>query len=106
MPALLQTLTGETKKKKKSTAADNEFVRRSAAQALGDIRSRNAVAPLMATVTDEANPIELRRVAAKSLGEIGDPAAVPALQTAAEANDPYLARAAHEALLRLRNAPR
>ena len=75
---------------------------RSAAQALGEIRSRAAVPALIATVSDEKNDTDLRRTAAEALGAIGDVNAVPALKTAADSSDPYLAHAARAALRRFR----
>jgi HEAT repeat protein len=44
----------------------------------------------------------VKREAARSLGLIGDPIAVPALRTASIASDPYLSQVANESLRKLR----
>jgi len=76
----------------------DEFVRRAAAVSLGQLRSREAVPVLAETLGDERAPDDVRREAARALGLIGDPSAVPALRAALTARDPYLARIAFEAL--------
>jgi len=83
---------------KKST---NEFLMRAVAQALGQIRSRAAVAELVATLSNEETPIDVRRASAEALGAIGDPAASVALKAAVESPDPYLSQTARAALRRL-----
>jgi HEAT repeat protein len=98
---LANVLNGSTSGKK-SKARENEFVMRSAAQALGEIRSHAGVSALIATLSDEKNELEVRRTAAAALGAIGDITAAPALKTAADSSDPYLAQAARTALRRLR----
>ena len=98
---LANVLTGSISGKKSKTR-ENEFVMRSAAQALGGIRSRAGVPALIATLSDEKNELDVRRAAAEALGAIGDVSALPALRTAADSNDPYLSQAAHKALRRLR----
>jgi HEAT repeat protein len=98
---LANVLTGSSAGKK-SKARENEFVMRSAAQALGEIRSRAGVSALIATLSDERNELEVRRAAAAALGIIGDATAAPALRTAADSNDPHLSQAARTALRRLR----
>jgi HEAT repeat protein len=87
---------------KKSKAREGEFVMRSAAQALGEIRSRAGVSALIATLNDEKNEIDVRRAAAEALGAIGDATAVPALKAAADSTDPLLSQVARTALGRLR----
>jgi HEAT repeat protein len=103
VPALTQILSGisPTKKSKKP---EDEFVMRSAAQALGQIRSRAGVSVLITTLTNETGPIEVRRVAAEALGLIGDPAATLALQAAVASSDPYLSETAREALRQIQTA--
>ena len=97
VPALAQILTaGSDGKKSKST--DEEFVRRSAAQSLGHIRSRAAVPVLIETLENLSAASDTRREAATSLGLIGDTSALPALRAALESNDPYLAEAARLAM--------
>ena len=103
VPALAQVLAGEepTRKKKRR---ENEFILRAAAESLGKIRSRAGVRPLLAALTNDSNPSEVRRAAATALGLIGDPSAMPALQAALTSDDPYLSQAAREAMRRLRSA--
>jgi HEAT repeat protein len=100
--SLSQVLTGQSDKKKKSTAGSNEFVMRAAARSLGQIKSRSGVGVLVATLTNDANDNDVRREAAIALGLIGDQSAVPALRAAFTSNDPYLSEAARDALRRLR----
>lgn len=76
----------------------DEFVRRAAAVALGQLRSREAVPVLIETLGDESAPDDLRREAARSLGLIGDAAALPALRAALTSRDPYLSRIAFDAV--------
>ena len=103
VPALTQILSGISPNKKSKNRED-EFVMRSAAQALGQIRSRAGVSILITTLTNETSPTDVRRAAAEALGLIGDPAATQALQAAVASGDPYLSGAAVEALRRLRSA--
>jgi HEAT repeat protein len=98
--ALSQVLT--TAKKKRSF--DDEFVMRSAARSLGQIRSRAAVPVLIATLENSSNAPDTRREAATALGRIGDPSAMPALQAAITASeDPYLVEAAHAAMRNIKS---
>jgi HEAT repeat protein len=96
--ALSQALSG--KKKKKAAPAD-EFLMRSAAHSLGQIRSRAGLPVLIAALADDQNPLDVRREAAAALGLIGDASAAPSLRAVLDSNDPYLAEAAREALRRL-----
>lgn len=99
--ALSQALSGM--KKKKAAPAD-EFLRRSAAHSLGQIRSRAGLPTLIAALSDDQNPPDVRREAAVALGLIGDAAAAPSLRAALDSSDPYLAEAARLALRRLATA--
>ena len=92
------------KNKKADNKKDNEFVLRAAARALGQIRSRAGVPALIRAVTDEGNADDVRREAAQALGWIGDSSAEPALRAASGASDPYLAKFAREALVRIQKA--
>lgn len=103
VPALAHVLSGVSANKK-SKKGEDDFTMRSAAQALGEIRSRAGVLPLIAALTGETNSLDLRRAAAEALGLIGDSSAVSALETASASNDPYLSEAARDALRRLRLA--
>jgi len=87
--------------RKKSKTAENEFVMRASAQALGQLHSQAGVATLIAILNDEKKPIDVRRAAADALGEIGDSTAMPALKAAASSSDPYLSQSARAALRRL-----
>jgi HEAT repeat protein len=80
---------------------EDEFVRRSAAISLGQLRSREGVPELVAALLNERSPDDVRREAARSLGLIGDPAAIAALRSVLASRDPYLATIAQEALRKL-----
>jgi len=97
---LINVLTGQTEqtKKKKAKREQNPFVLRSAARALGQIRSRAALPVLLTTLQDEKLEDDLRREAAIALGTIGDHSAIPALQNVTSARDPHLAVAADTAI--------
>ena len=89
------------KDKKSGGRKENEFVLRAAARALGQIGSRSGVPALIATLLDEKNADDLRREAAHALGLIGDSSSESALRAVLSAHDPYLSRAAQEALRRI-----
>jgi HEAT repeat protein len=106
LPTLIQCLTGHAsapdgKAKRKPKPERNDFVLRAVAAALGRIGDRAAVPALVAILGNEKVDSDVKREAARSLGMIADPAAVPALQSALTGRDPYLARTASEALLRI-----
>ncbi len=86
---------------RRSKRDENEFVRRAAAHSLGQIRSRAAVPALVAVLEDARAPDDVRREAAVSLGLIGDASAAQALRAVLDSRDPYLSRAAYEALNKL-----
>jgi len=105
LTALAQVISGPASKKKKTKSPEEEFVVRSAVRSLGQMRSRTSVPTLIAALQDETNPIETRREAATALGMIGDSSAVPALQSAYDANtDPYLSEAARAAIRQINRA--
>jgi HEAT repeat protein len=79
----------------------NQFVLRAAAVALGQIKNRAGTPALIAALNNEKFPEDVRREAARSLGLIGDPAAIPALKSASISEDPFLARLAYESLRKL-----
>lgn len=95
---LIQLLDLRANRRKKN---ENEFVRRAAASSLGQIGSRAALPGLVAVLSDERAPDDVRREAARSLGLIGDPAAIAPLRSVLASRDPYLARIAYEALLKI-----
>jgi HEAT repeat protein len=104
--ALTQLLSSQmvslgTKKASKSKRSENAFVLRSAAHSLGQIASRRAVPTLVALLEDETMEDDVRREAAFALGAMGDSAAIPALQKALNADDPYLSMTAQEALRKI-----
>jgi HEAT repeat protein len=101
---LSQLHAGRTQKKKKAKTEENEFVMRAAARSLGQIKSRAGTSVLITTLANDSLPIDVRREAATALGMIGDSSAVPALQAASAAIDPYLSEAARGALHRLKAA--
>ena len=87
--------------KSRRKAATNPFVLRAAAVALGQIKNRAGTPALISAVSDEKLPHDVRREAARSLGLMGDPSAIPALRTVSVSEDPFLARLAHESLQKL-----
>jgi HEAT repeat protein len=97
--ALAPQLAAPAKSKRKPEA--NQFVLRAAAVALGEIKSRAGTPALIAAVSNEKFPQDVRREAARSLGLIGDPAAIPALKSASVSEDPFLAQLAFESLKKL-----
>ncbi|HKZ81449.1 MAG TPA: HEAT repeat domain-containing protein [Pyrinomonadaceae bacterium] len=86
---------------KKSIREKNPFLLRAAARSLGQIGSRRAVPALLATVENEALPEDVRREAANALGAIGDPSATATLRAMLTTPDPYLSRAAYDALRKI-----
>jgi HEAT repeat protein len=88
--------------KSKRKREENPFVLRAAAVALGQIKNRAGVPALISAVSNELYPYDVRREGARSLGLIGDPSAVPALQSASLSEDPFLSQLAHESLRKLR----
>jgi HEAT repeat protein len=92
---------------------DNEFLRRSAARSIGQIAGltqdnavfKTAVPPLIKALQNPKEADDTRREAAYALGAIGDASAIPALQRGTTSPDPYLAKAANEALLKIRDRP-
>ncbi len=87
--------------KSKRKAETNQFVLRAAAVALGQIKNRAGTPALIAALNNEKFPADVRREAARSLGLIGDPAAIPALKSASISEDPFLAQLAFESLHKL-----
>ncbi len=87
--------------KKKRKREQNAFVLRAAAVALGQIKSRAGTAALISALGNEKLPDDVRRESARSLGLIGDPAALSALRSASNAADPYLSQVAYESLRKL-----
>ena len=90
-----------TPAKSKRKAETNEFVLRASAVALGEIRSKAGTPALIDALNNEKFPQDVRREAARSLGLIGDPTAIPALKSVVTSEDPFLARLATESLRKL-----
>jgi serine/threonine-protein kinase len=106
--ALVGTLAPELSapNKSKNKRERNVFVLRAAATALGQIRNRAGTAALISALNNEKFPGDVRREAARSLGLIGDSAAVAALQTAVTAEDPYLSAIASQSLKAIQRSQR
>lgn len=96
---LAPELGGPQQKKRK--AEKNVFVLRAAAESLGKIRSRAGTPALIATLGAEKVPDDVKREAARALGVIGDPAAIPALKSASTSSDPYLSQLAYQSLRKI-----
>jgi HEAT repeat protein len=101
--ALVGTLAPELSApaNKKRKREPNVFVLRAAAVALGQIKSRAGTAALISALNNEKLPSDVRREAARSLGQIGDPSASSALKAATTAADPFLSEIAHTALKKI-----
>ncbi len=87
--------------KRKIKAEKNVFVLRAAAKSLGQIKSRAGVPALVAALGNEQQVDDVRREAALALGMIRDPSALPALRSAENSADPYLAQAASESVKKI-----
>lgn len=87
--------------KSKRKREENEFVLRAAAEALGRIKSRAGTQALISAVSNEKYLSDVRREAARALGLIGDPAAIPALKSVSTAADPFLSQLAYESLRKI-----
>lgn len=82
----------------------DDFVRRSAARSLGQIRHQKAVPALISALRDQTNADDVRREAARALGLIADKSAVPVLQENLNAEDYYLAQISADALRVIENS--
>ncbi|HEX5890771.1 MAG TPA: HEAT repeat domain-containing protein [Pyrinomonadaceae bacterium] len=101
--ALASTLAPELSApvKSKRKREENEFVLRAAAEALGQIKSRAGTQALISAVGNEKFSNDVRREAARALGLIADPAAIPALKSVSTAADPFLSQLAYESLRKI-----
>jgi HEAT repeat protein len=95
--ALADVLAGKALGPKGKREKD-EFVLRSAACSLGQLREAAAVPVLVEVLGDETSPADVRREAAHALGLIGDPSSAGALRAVLGSPDPYLSRIADAAL--------
>jgi HEAT repeat protein len=99
---LAPQLSAPAKSKRKPES--NQFVLRAAAVALGQIKNKAGTPALIAALNNEKAPTDVRREAARSLGLIGDPAAIPALKSASVSEDPFLSQLAYESLRKVSRA--
>ena len=77
-------------------------VRHAAARSAGILRDRNAAQKLQEILLDESAPWSLRRAAATSLGQIGDPESIPTVLTStANGGDDFFNHAAIYALIEI-----
>lgn len=88
-------------KNKKNNRIVDEFVRRSAAQSLGQIRHKDAIPALITALRDADNADDIRREVAFALGLIADKSAAQILQENLNAEDYLLAEIAANALQRI-----
>jgi HEAT repeat protein len=94
----------QTKKSKKTKPERNPFVLRASAHSLGQIADRAALPALITVLQDSTAEDDVRRETAWALGNIGYPAALPSLQAATSAADPYLADIANVAVKKILKA--
>lgn len=94
-------MASSTNKNSKQKKEEDQFVQRAAARSLGQMRSRASVQALITAMANKRLSADVRREIVVSLGMIGDVAAVPVLRDALSAQDPYVARNAYEALLKI-----
>ena len=91
-PSAIEPLIG-------SLSDKSDFVRAQAAHALGINRSAaRAATPTLINLLDTDKSLEVKREAAIALGLIGDRSALPALNRAERDGNPYLSRAALDAI--------
>lgn len=93
--------SGGFDKNSKQKKEDDQFVKRAAARALGQIGSRSSVPALIAAMSNKRLDTDMRREIVVALGLIGDAAAIPVLRENLSAPDPYLAQYAYEALQKI-----
>lgn len=74
---------GEVERLMQQLADPNEHVRADCVMQLGRLRAQSAIDPLAATLAGDRSPV-VREAAARALGLIGSPKAMPALQQAAQ----------------------
>jgi len=101
--ALLNVVSGKSESdgKRKRKPEQNDFVLRSSVRSLGAIRDPKAVPELEAILGDQKAAGDVRREAAIALGEIMDKSALQSLTAVLITADPYLAKAARDAIRRI-----
>ncbi|MDX6710516.1 MAG: hypothetical protein QOH96_1532 [Blastocatellia bacterium] len=101
--ALLNVVSGKSESdgKRKRKAERNDFVLRSSVRSLGMIRDPKAVPELETILGDQMAAGDVRREAATALGEIMDKSALQSLTAVLTTADPYLAKAARDAIKRI-----
>jgi HEAT repeat protein len=80
----------------------NLFVQRSAARALGEVRSKTSVPILIAILRDPSREDDVKRESAYALGLIGDESAKEILEANLDAKDYLLAQICKDALAKIR----
>ena len=75
----------------------NNFVKSNVVQALGQIKSKRAVSPLISIFNENTN-IYLRRSIVVALGEIGDSRALPFLRSAVKNKDVWISKDAKKSI--------
>jgi HEAT repeat protein len=101
--ALLTVVSGKSQSdgKRKRKAEQNDFVLRSSVRSLGMIRDPKAVPELETILGNQMAAGDVRREAAIALGEIMDKSALQSLTAVLTTADPYLAKAARDAITRI-----
>ena len=84
--------------------SDSEALRRHAAHALGELRDRHALEPLIALARDRGEDNEfVAEAAVSALGRLADPRVLPVLEESLDRPEPTVRLAAVDALARLRD---
>jgi len=94
-------LNGRFNQKGRKKEENDRFVQLAAARSLGQMRSRASVPVLIGAMSNTKLTDDVRREAVVALGLIGDSSAVPVLRTVLDSTDPYLSRAAFDALAKI-----
>ena len=94
-------VNGRFNQKGRKKEEKDRFVQLVSARSLGQMRSRASVPVLIGAMTSKKLTDDVRREAVVALGLIGDSSAVPVLRTVLDSTDPYLSRAAFDALAKI-----
>jgi HEAT repeat protein len=94
----LLVVIGGAAEEKKAKPEQNEFVIRSAARSLGQLKVERAIPGLATLLENEKSSPDVRREAATAIAVIGGPNAVAPLKSVLASPDPYVSSIAYKAL--------